>query len=178
MSASTPVIFATAEHLMRGVIATGRQRLVELLNDESPAYVKVQDAKFHRLGAPQLVKEAPEVLMPKATIGLAILPGEKHESPDRRMYAFVEKGRCEIFVVCAGFEIEGHISLKRNAEPLGALDFEFRMFFPVTAATINCGSQPDRPIHAPVVFVNKTYASAICFGTRTNAPLNLDPELV
>jgi hypothetical protein len=143
--------------------------VLELLNDAASAYLKLQDAQFYRLGGQKLVKKAAEALMPKSKVHLAILPDDKHEAPQRRQFAFVEKGRCELFVVSGEFEVEGCLSVKIGNDPLRAIDFEYSAFFPVTAARVECVNHPQHSLQASVVFVNKAEVSAIYFGDRSGA---------
>jgi hypothetical protein len=158
-SQETEVFVATAAHLLFGKLQTSGSRVQEILNDANSNFLRLRDATVFR-GAALALRAAPLLVLAKEQIVFVALSGSKYEAPDKRRYAFADKKHSTCFVIAAGYEIEGTVSLKGSLDPIAALNSEFGDFFPIAEPTIgNIGDRQSVP--AEVALVNKSMISAI-----------------
>jgi hypothetical protein len=160
-----PAIFVTEEHLLIGQIPTRGSRLLETLTDPNSDCIQLDDvhvarreSKGHRL------KTLKQVMVRKHAVRLAILGGGKHESPETRRFAYVDKQNYAAFAIVSGYEVEGRLQLKGAAEPVLALTRELKSFIPITHATISHAGGNAEPLTAAVVLCSRDHISVFHIG--------------
>lgn len=151
----TAVILITHEHRFTGTVPTLGQRLLDMLNDKTTDYLHIHDVQVFRSTDPETCIAAfPEAVVRKADLSLAIITGEKHEAPEKRLYAFVQKRAYHVFLTVPGYEAQGRLHLPRSAEPVAVLARDTDTFFPITQATVSRVGSDER-LEVPVIIINK-----------------------
>lgn len=160
-----PAIIVTAEHLLIGEVETRGSRLLEVLTDPHSEFLHLNEAHISRREAKskQLIA-LPETIIRKTEICLAILGGGKHESPETRRFAFIDKKSYSAFAVVAGYEVRGRLQLKGAHDPVSALTHEIHGFMPLTHATLGHPGDHGEPLMAAVALCNREFISLLHIG--------------
>jgi hypothetical protein len=116
------------------------------------------------------LKTLTQLLVRKQVMRLAILGGGKHESPDTRRFAFVDKQNYPAFVIVSGYEVEGRLQLKGAPDPVSAMTRELKSFIPITHATVSHAGGNGEPLTASVVLCNRDYISMFHIGDAVREP--------
>jgi hypothetical protein len=169
---STILVFG--EHLLKGTVQTHGQRLLEVLKDEGSEFLSVYEAELFRRHFHAKSASFREVIVRKASIGLAIPATEKHEAPQRRIDAFVPKNDYSVFLVVLGYEIRGRMQLQGVGEPLQLVRLEMGRFIPVPDATISAAGSKWNSQLPQVVIVNRSDI-ALFEVTRPNQTAAVSP---
>jgi hypothetical protein len=160
-----PAIFVTAEHLLIGQAATRGLRLLEMLTAPNSEYVHLDDVHVARWESKGTrLTTLPHVTLRKHDLLLAVLGGGKHESPETRRFAYVDKRNYPAFLIVSGYEIEGRLQLKGTPDPASAISQELKSFIPITRATISHAGGNGEPLTASVVLCNRDHISALHIG--------------
>jgi hypothetical protein len=166
-----PAIFITDEHLLIGEVQTRGLRLLEMLIDPHSEYVYLNDVHVaRRESKASRLTTLTEVVVRKNLLRLAVLGGGKHEAPETRRFAFVDKQNYPAFAIVSGYEIEGRLQLKGAAEPVSAMTHELKSFIPITQAKISHAGGNGEPLAASVVLCNRDYVSMFHIGEHANEP--------
>ncbi|HEX5446206.1 MAG TPA: hypothetical protein VFW87_20435 [Pirellulales bacterium] len=160
-----PTIIVTAEHLLIGEVETRGSRLLEVVTDPHSEFLHLHEAHVSRREAKskQLVALS-EAIVRKTEICLAVLGGGKHESPETRRFAFVDKKSYSAFAIVAGYEVRGRLQLKGASDPVSALTHEIHGFMPLTEATLGHPGDHGEPLLAAVALCNREYISLLHIG--------------
>jgi len=130
--------------------------MLDLLNDRTTEYLHIHDVQVFRSSAPEArIASFPDAVVRKEDLSLVLIIGERHEAPEKRLYAFVPKRPHHVFITVPGYEIRGNMFLTGAAEPVSILARETGQFFPVTQATVSGIGAVGEPIEAPVILINK-----------------------
>jgi hypothetical protein len=160
-----PAIFITAEHLIIGQAPTRGSRLLEMLTAPNSQYVQLDDVHVaRRESKASRLRTLPHVVLRKQALLLAVLGGGRHESPERRRFAFVGKRNYPAFLIVSGYEIEGRLQLKGTPDPTLAISQELKSFIPITHAAISHAGGNGEPLTASVVLCNRDHISALHIG--------------
>jgi hypothetical protein len=165
-----PAIFITPEHLLIGQAATRGLRLLEMLTDPNSEYVQLDDVHVaRRESKANRLTTLKSATLRKQHLLLAVLGGGKHESPETRRFAYVDKRNYPAFLIVSGYEIEGRLQLKGIPDPASAMSQELKSFIPITRATISHGAGSHagghgEPLTAAVVLCNRDHISALHIG--------------
>ncbi|HWB12881.1 MAG TPA: hypothetical protein VG826_26885 [Pirellulales bacterium] len=157
-----PAIFVTAEHLLIGQAPTRGARLLETLTAPDSEFIHLDDVHLARRESKATrLRTLPRIVLRKRDLLLAVLGGGKHESPETRRFAFVDKRNYPAFLIVSGYEIEGSLQLKGTADPALAISHELKSFVPITHATISHAGGNGEPLAASVVLCNRDHISAL-----------------
>ena len=160
-----PAIFVTTEHLLIGQAATRGWRLLETLTDPNSEYVQIDDVHVARRESKgSRLTTLPRVVLRKHALLMAVLGGGKHESPELRRFAFVDKRNYPAFLIISGYEIEGRLQLRGTPDPTSAISQELKTFIPITRATISHAGGNGEPLAASVLLCNRDHIAAIHIG--------------
>lgn len=163
---TTPIIVIFEEHWVVGMVPNSGVRVLDILNDLSTDYLRLNDAQmFREKDRDRSVASVPEVVIPKEQIRLLVIPSREHEAPGKRRNTRVEKRMTEVMFVVPSYLVRGeiHLSSMRD-DSLYTLASEVGTFFPITNATVECPTS--QPINAPVVIANKAKVNCFCLGKR------------
>ena len=101
-----PAIFITDEHLLIGEVQTRGLRLLEMLIDPHSEYVYLNDVNVaRRESKASRLTTLTEVVVRKNLLRLAVLGGGKHEAPETRRFAFVDKQNYPAFAIVSGYAL-------------------------------------------------------------------------
>lgn len=165
-----PAIFITDEHLLIGEVQTRGLRLLEMLIDPHSEYVHLNDVHVaRRESKANRLTTLKEAVVRKDLLRLAVLGGGKHEAPETRRFAFVDKQNYPAYVIVASYEIEGRLQLKGAADPVSAMTHELKSFIPITHAKISHAGGNGDPLTASVVLCNRDYISLFHIGEEVAA---------
>jgi hypothetical protein len=158
-SQKVPAILLVDEHLIAGKVPTRGLRLLEVLNDHSTDWLHVYDVHLARREAKTTCIEAlNEVAIRKTQLKLALLGGGKHESPEKRRFAYVDKTPYCAVALVGGYEVRGRLHLNGSPDLTRVL-VDMRDFVPLTDGTVSHAEMAGEKLDAAVVLINK---SAIC----------------
>lgn len=170
------------EHLIVGEVETRGHRVLDALNDAMADWLNIYDAHISRRWAKaQAVATAAEVLIRKADVKIAVLGGGKHEAPEKRRFARVEKKKFSALALVGSYEVRGSLHLKSKREPILLLT-EVGSFIPLTEATISHAAPSDDKLEADVAIINKSAIGAFHIGDAlpsapTDHSLTFSPDL-
>jgi hypothetical protein len=171
-SLKVPAIVMCDEHLIAGEVQTGGKRLLEVLNDPMTDWLYVYDAHLARRATmAESIESLHQIAIRKSDLKLALLGGNKHESPEVRRFAFVDKKMYLAVALVAGYEVRGRMHVKGSPE-LDRVLAEMGAFVPLTDAAISCCGMTGEKLEASVVLVNKSAISALHVGNtlRSEVP--------
>jgi hypothetical protein len=155
-----PVCLVTNAHSIVGLLETGGKRVLEVLNDLNTSYLSLNEVRSQRLGATNDAVSLPTLLICKSEITACALTQVRHEAAQRRVNAYVPKVPHGIYVIAGACQCRGTIGLRGNSDPKVALEGELGIFFPITEATLQCGTAE---LNAKVVFIHRASVAAIQF---------------
>lgn len=166
---TVPVILIVEEHLVVGEVETRGRRLLDVLNDSMADWLEVHDAHIaRRTNKAQAVASAGELTIRKSDVKLAVLGGGKHESPETRRFAYVDKRQFSALAIVGSYEVRGRLHLKVKREPVRLLA-ELGAFIPLTDATISHAGPVDEKLDAEVAILSKAAISALHVGEALHA---------
>lgn len=168
MTNQATATFITQHHLFEATINTGNYRLQEVMHNSISDYLNLQNVTIYRLTKDDAYSRAasfPTAILNKAEIHLVLVKSETHEAPEKRMYSYVPKRSYSAFTTACGYDIQGHLSVAANPDPVGFLAREAKVFFPITRATLIHVSGGMEPMQVGVVLVRK---AAVTFLQITN----------
>jgi hypothetical protein len=141
---------------MKGAISTEGRRLLDVLNDPSHKYIRVQGLQVSGCNSFTGVMARPEAWLQKSKLDLVILTDNEHETPEKRWDNYSPRKRSRVSALAAGFEIEAYL---HRASSIGdiqsTLESSPGSFLPLTAASISPLDARVNPFGAGVVLVNK-----------------------
>ena len=165
-----PAIFITDEHLLIGEVPTRGLRLLEMLIDPHSEYIHLDDVHVaRRESKANRLTTLKQVVVRKELLRLAVLGGGKHEAPETRRFAYVDKQNYPTFVIVSGYEIEGRLQLRGAPDAVSAMTHELKSFIPITHAKIGHAGGNGEPLTASVVICNRDYISAFHIGEELPA---------
>lgn len=165
-----PAVFVTDEHLLIGEVETRGLRLLEYLIDPNSEFVHLSDVHVaRRESRGSQLTSLKQVAIRKHLVRLAMLGGNRHEAPETRRFAFVDKKTYPAFVLVSGYEIEGRLQLKGSSDPVAAMTHELKSFIPITNAKIGHAGSSGEPLAAAVVLCNRDYVSLFHIGEEIPA---------
>ncbi len=168
VTGGTSVMMITHQHRLNCILQTGGQRIQEILNERTTEYLRIFDVQvFHSIDADVCVANLPDVVISKSSICLVIIPTEKYEAPEQRMFKRIQKKLYDTFLSVLSFEVQGTIHLidpPHSPQLTNILVHDLKNFFPITNATISQVNSSANPLKVPVVIINKTYVGifSIC----------------
>jgi hypothetical protein len=169
-SQKVPAILMVDEHLIVGEVQTRGKRLLEALNDPMADWLHVYDAHVARREAKATCLETlNELAIRKSHLVLVLLDGRKHEAPETRRFAFVDKKLHSALAICAGYDVRGRLHLKGKSEPLAVLA-EMGAFIPLTEAVVSHAGVGGEKFKAAVAMVNKAAISMLHVGDVLPSP--------
>lgn len=164
------------EHLIVGELQTRGKRLLEVLNDPLTDWLRIYDAHLARREAKAKSIEAlDEVIIRKSELKLALLGGGKHESPEARRFAFVDKKLHFAVALVAGYEVRGRLHIKGHADIDRVLG-EMGNFVPLTEATVSHAPMTGERLDASVALMNKAAISILHVGESLPSPGVATPQ--
>jgi len=154
--------FYTQAHRIEGVLLV-TERLSEKLNDPLTDYIELSNARItsllHDAGGPGVVW--PIATIPKATILVATLDMQEHESRQTRIDKVQSKKGSEIGAIVGSIEVYGTGHLQFTGAPTRVLTTQLQPYFPVTNATILLSQrQGDNHIDTGLALVNRSMIRA------------------
>lgn len=164
MAQGVSVVMISHQHWLRGIVETEGRRLLDLLDDKMTDYVPLSNVRICRSTDPDVgIAKLPETLIYKATVSLAVITGEEHEAPDRRLHAFVQKKRYPVFLTVPNYEMKGTMHLAYGPDPMAVLTRDTGDFFPITQAVVSLSSNKTS-FKAETVLVNKAHLNLFYLG--------------
>ncbi|REJ90334.1 MAG: hypothetical protein DWQ35_16800 [Planctomycetota bacterium] len=166
----------TAQHVISCDLDTQGQRVLESLNDPGSAFIPVYDAAILSSKGCASNTSLSTAIVSKHNLAFVLLPGDSHEAPEKRRYAYVAK---QVFASCQivlGHEIEGTMHVKGNPDAMNFIARESGDFFPVTDATVSTG---EGTIHSvQVALVNKSFMSLLSIQDKKADAVSVAAELL
>ena len=109
-SLTTNAILVTRDrHWIRGTVSTEGRRILDLLNDPSRKFIRVQGLQVAGRNSFEGVPARPEAWVQKSKLDLVILTANEHETPERRWDNYAPTKRRRVSGLAAGFELEGYL---------------------------------------------------------------------
>jgi len=154
--------FYTQAHCIEGELVV-TERLSEKLNDPLSDFIEMRDVRItslaHDTDAPAV--KWPVATIPKATILLATLDMEEHESRQTRIDKVQTKKGSEVGAIVGSIEIYGTGHLQFTGAPTRVLTSQLQSYFPITDATILLSQrQVDNRISTGLALVNRSMVRA------------------
>lgn len=164
-----PAIFVTEEHLLIGQAPTRGARLIEILVDPNSDCLHLDDVHVaRRESKATCLTTLKQVMVRKHALRLAILGGGRHEAPETRRFAYVDKQTYPTFLIVSGYEVNGHLQLKGAPDPVSAMSRELKSFIPITNATVSHAGGNGEPLTASVVLCNRDHIAAFHIGEASS----------
>jgi hypothetical protein len=154
---TTNAILVTRDgHWMKGVVSTDGNRILDVLNDPSRKYIKVQGLQISGCNSFTGVLARPEAWIQKSKLDLVVLTSDEHETPEKRWDNYAPKKRTRVTALAAGFEIEAYMHRASSTGDIqSTMESSTGCFLPLTAASISPLDPGTHPFAAGVVLVNK-----------------------
>jgi len=159
------VILVSGRHTFTGSLVLGGQRVLDVLNDRSSAFLRVNKTTVSRSGQTEAFGELQEAVVAKSSVDCLLIENEVHEAPVRRRHSLVNKHPFATFVLLPDYEICGMTMWAVRPDALGLLAPDAPGFFPISPATL-WGSSLGEHRASPAAFVNKASVSMISIGKQ------------
>jgi hypothetical protein len=141
---------------MKGAISTEGRRLLDVLNDPSRKYIRVQGLRISGCNSFTGVPARPEAWIQKSKLDLVILTDNEHENPEKRWDNYAPRKRSRVSALAAGFELEAYLHQGNSVGNIqSALESIPGSFLPLTSVSIAPLDTGINPFGAGVVLVNK-----------------------
>lgn len=148
--------FFTNQHRVRGQIFTGNRRLTDVLNDALYSSVELREVEVARvIELEKVVYTYPSAVLMKEAIALVIIPGERSDGTESRIFKFVEKRPYEVTLTVPPYEVSGVLHLKGTGDLRTLLVREVNHFVPLTQARVVFTLYPKVKFSGEVAIVNK-----------------------
>lgn len=164
LSDQVQATLVTQSHLFQCKVATGGQRLQEVLNLSLTTFLQIFDVSVYRYSnqSELLVKFAKATIL-KSEVLFALLQTETYEAPQKRIYAYVQKNNVRAFMTISDYDIQGLMHFASYIDPLSFLALDGKNFVPVTQASISHGRVTGTLLSSPVVLVRRAAISFLHF---------------
>lgn len=154
--------FFTKQHRVRGQIFTGSRRLTDLLNDELHSSLELSEVEVARVIKPEkVVYTYPSAVLMKEAIALVIIPGERSNGAEGRIFKFIEKKPYEVVLTVPPYEISGVLHLRGTGNLRTLLVMEVSHFVPMTQAQVVFTLFPKVRFFGEVAIVNKALLEVV-----------------
>lgn len=171
LSEQVQATLITDAHLFKCKVATGGQRLQEVLNFSLTTYLHIFDVSVYRYYDPtELTVTFAKATILKSEVNLALIQNETYEAPQRRMYAYIQKNNMRAFMSVADYDVQGYMHFTSYIDPLSFLALDSKNFVPVTQAVINHGGYKGEQLSSPVVLVRRAAISFLHFTRSDRQP--------
>ena len=166
MTSKVSAVFYTVSHRIEGNVLLN-ERLSEKLNDPLTDFLEIADVRMSSLtaGAEADTVQWPVATIPKATVLLATLDLDKHESRQTRIDKVQAKRGSSVGAVVGTIEVYGTGHIQFTGAPSRVLTSQLSPFFPVTEATIILSQREDNNrIETSVALVNRAQVQVFTLG--------------
>ncbi|MFN8445568.1 MAG: hypothetical protein U0175_32555 [Caldilineaceae bacterium] len=164
LSDQVQATLVTQAHLFRCKVATGGQRLQEVLNFSLMTYLQIFEVSVYRFSnACEPVIKYPKATILKSDVNVVLIQNETYEAPQKRMYSYVQKNNMRAFMSVGSYDVQGFMHFTSYIDPLSFLALDSKNFVPVTQAIINHGSYIGEPLTSPVALIRRTAISFLHF---------------
>ncbi len=150
------VTVVTHGHFLRGDAHIPGDRLVDVLNDPTSDYLRLQNVDVFRLSHDARAATLPHTAIPKEHIGMVLLTAHNEETP-----AAGASSEYAAFVIALGFDIRGTIRLRGCADPVNAMSREFGSFFQVHDAVVTHGVHPQLQLKVPETIIRRDFVGTL-----------------
>lgn len=156
------VDFFTKQHRVRGQVFTGSRRLTDVLNDALHSSLELSEVEVARVIEPEkVVYTHPSAVLMKEAIALAIVPGERSDGAEDRIFKFIEKRPYEVVLTVPTYEISGILHLRGTGKLGTLLVMEVSRFVPMTQAQVVFTLFPEVRFFGEVAIVNKALLEVV-----------------
>jgi hypothetical protein len=154
--------FFTNQHRVRGRIFTGDRRLTDVLNDQLRSSLELSEVEVARVIEPEkVIYTYPSAVLMKEAIALVIIPGERSDGTEGRIFKFIEKRPYEVVLTVPPYEISGVLHLRGTGELRTLLMREVGHFVPMTQARAVFTLFPKVKFFGEVAIVNKALLEVV-----------------
>jgi hypothetical protein len=162
------VIIVSGRHSFSCSMSLGGQRVLDVLNDKSTAFLRISDTTLSRIGQTESFGELQDAVVAKSSIDCVLIENDVHEAPIRRHHSLVNKHAFATFVLLPDHEICGMTMWAIRPDPLVLLASDAPSFFPASPATL-WGTSLREHCASTVAFINKASVSMISIGKRAGS---------
>ncbi len=154
--------FFTNQHRVRGQILTADRRLTDILNDQLYSSLELSEVEVARVVEPEkVVYTYPSAVLMKEAITLVIIPGERSDGTEGRIFKFIEKRPYEVVLIVPPYEISGVLHLRGTGDLRTLLMREAGHFVPMTRARAVFTLFPKVKFSGEVAIVNKALLEVV-----------------
>jgi len=150
------VRFYTDHYLVRGIVSTTHERLVDLLNGASD-YVVVEDAFFDEFGSHEIVGQAPFVQVNLGRVIVAAAEDAVEPGSDAPGSATPDR----VLIAVPPYRVTGRVRLRDDQDLRGGIEGLRSRFVEVTEATFWSEPLNEPRTRAPVLAVNHQRAHVV-----------------
>ena len=156
----TPVILIYDDYWLLGKVPTREERVLDVLKDPNTVYVEIAHVQVFRNQS--RVASISQGVVAKKKLSLILIPGKKHEAPEKRSLYFMKKRMCHTCVLVPGYTVQGKLHPSRLDNSLLTLTGGVADFFPMTDAKIQGAGI--EPLEVPVAIINKSVVAFFSVG--------------
>lgn len=168
-------VFAVSHHLISGKVANNGQRLLDVLNDKLSDFVTLDEAEvFAATG--ESIAQLPNAIIPKSELLMAVVPGERHEAPEKRTTRFRSKKQYSAFVIADRFAINGRLHLEGSGHASVTYQKELGEYAAIDEATVTNLYGDGMPVDVQVAIVSKSAVVLLRVGDRATRELDYEFE--
>ncbi len=157
------VVFASNHFDVHGSVATGTSRIVDVLNDHTTRFLKLDNARICPRMSSTVIAELRSCVMAKDSVQVVRLVGEDRPNESKVFFAAQARKTFDVVLTLPTTLVAGRIHAKSANDPQGFLTLESGAFFPVTSARFHTDSAESADPVQAVILVNKNYVSALAF---------------
>ncbi|MHB8969567.1 MAG: hypothetical protein ACYC3X_05885 [Pirellulaceae bacterium] len=160
-SQSASTVFVLPHYDVYGTAPIGTTRILDVLNDHTTRYLKLNDVRICAPGDPLAMAELASTVLDKNSLQAVLLLGDDRQNESKVFFATLARKTTNVFITLPTIIVEGRIHNKHASDYQTYLSLEATAFFPVTAATVRGPMGIGNRLESPVVLVHKDRVSTI-----------------
>lgn len=160
---SATAIFVLAHSDVHGTVATGTNRLLDVLNDQNTRYLKVDRVRICPRAEGHALAELSDTVLIKNNIHLVMLVDEDRRRDSQVFFASLARKTLDAVLTLPTVLVQGRVHTKSASDPQGFLTLEAGTFFPLTNVKIQDDACEGGWQESPVVLVNKEMVASLSF---------------
>lgn len=154
-------VFVLPHYDVHGRITATSSRALDVMNDHSTRFLKLDSVRVCGPGCPEPLLELPHTVVLKNLVQAVLLFNEDRTSESKVYFASLARKTQEATILLPTMFVKGRVHSKAGGDMLTFLSLETGIFFPVTNAQVRYGEHFATSLDCQVVLVQKDRIATI-----------------
>lgn len=154
-------VFVMPHYDVHGHITATNSRALDVLNDHSTRFLKLDSVRVCAAGRPDPLFELPNTVVLKSMVQAVLLLNEDRSNESKVYFASLARKTQEVTILLPTMIVKGLIHTKAGGDMTTFLSLETGMFFPVTGVHVRYGDHFEATRDCEVVLIHKDRIATI-----------------